>query len=139
MNESNHTHNKQDSSTPNSTPKEKMILNYSVALVEFLNEKKLLHMTIEKFISIQEKKMPDLQAAVEKKDFVWLGHEMHRIKGGALNLRAEIIAEIAVALEEEGREERPTWDEDKIKTLFSHFCQAMTDFKLHWEKFSKTL
>ncbi|GEM_PF-495210 len=90
-----------DSLPRNQEPAEAM--NFQKALEEFENDREFLNELLEGFLQHLDVQIVQIREALRrgKADAVW--KEAHSIKGGAANLSADILSEIAYQLEIEGK------------------------------------
>ncbi|MCK5313196.1 MAG: response regulator, partial [Desulfobacteraceae bacterium] len=77
-------------------------IDFNVALSEFENDKEFLLEVIQEFIKSVDKQLLKIREAIIKKDALTIEKEAHSIKGGAANLTAYALSEIAHELENIG-------------------------------------
>ena len=77
-------------------------INYDVALKEFMGQKQILHEVINDFNKSLKNQLKDLHDALENQDVNLIRREAHSIKGGAANLTAVPLQNIAAKLENAG-------------------------------------
>ncbi len=74
-------------------------LDYDEALSEFGGNRSLLHTVLKQFSDSLKSQVPVLKSAFEQSDAETVRREAHRIRGGAANLCAVLLSEIAARLE----------------------------------------
>ncbi len=74
-------------------------INFDELLQDFGGNRNVLLKIINGFIEIVEKQMPLIEKAMNGSDFETLKKQVHSIKGGALNLNANALAEAAKEIE----------------------------------------
>lgn len=79
-------------------------LDYPKALVEFAGQKGLLDSLVVEFLSVCRAQVPVLKEAQKAGELETVRREAHKIKGGAGNIVAVPLAEIAASLELTARE-----------------------------------
>lgn len=76
-----------------------------------------IEMLIEAFLEGAEESLVEIESAIEKNDFVEIAKAAHGIKGSALNLTLEDIAEVAKEIELAGKEEATIDYKAKLEEL----------------------
>ncbi len=74
-------------------------MDYDVALEEFMGKKDILTQVLDVFLTSAKDQIMTLRKAIKNKDFQVIKREAHTIKGGAANLTAYRLSEIAKELE----------------------------------------
>ncbi len=91
---------------PNTTkPTSEHPFDYDRALDEFEGDREFLIEVVEGFITKLGPQLENLKRAVESRQADEVRRQAHAIKGGAANLTADQVAELACALEQMGRQE----------------------------------
>jgi len=80
-------------------------MNYDKALEEFVGKKDILTKVLDVFLQNVNKQIVMLHTAISEKDAETLKREAHTIKGGAANLTAQKLSELAYDLELIGKSE----------------------------------
>ncbi|MFO7730715.1 MAG: response regulator [Spirochaetia bacterium] len=75
------------------------VVDIEETLENFMGQREVVGRVIEGFIHKVEAQLPEIEAALEGRDFVKLRAEAHSIKGGGLNLAAVRLGKTAAALE----------------------------------------
>ena len=78
-------------------------LDYNRVLEEFEDDKEFLAEVINGFIDNSIKQLEIISKAIENSDAETIAREAHSIKGAALNLAADMLADIALELENIGK------------------------------------
>ncbi len=82
------------------------ILDFPAAVSAFMGREELVRGLIKGFLKHLGTRVPDMRAALARGDAEAIRFEAHAVKGTALNLRANRLAESASALERAGRDRR---------------------------------
>ena len=75
------------------------VLDLDRAIDEFMGKKNILFDVLDRFINQAGDQIAGLRKACAESDFQTVASTAHRIKGGAANLRADRLAEVAADLE----------------------------------------
>ena len=94
----------QDPAGGTATPAQKparsgLVLDLDRAILEFMGKKQILSDVLDRFIHQAGDQIAGLRKACAESDFQAVASAAHRIKGGAANLRADRLAEVAADLE----------------------------------------
>ncbi|HPO50293.1 MAG TPA: Hpt domain-containing protein [Spirochaetota bacterium] len=102
--------------------------NYNELLDRFMGEKDVVDDVIRVFISKIDKQFEVIEENINTLDIDKVRFEAHNIKGGALNLSANLFGQEAKNLEEACKKNR----KDKLGAIFS-------ELKMQFENFKKEL
>lgn len=94
-----------------------------------LGKEKLMHSLITMFLKSAPKQINDLELACENKDSEQVRYLAHTIKGGAANLSALQVQNVALRLEELAKQELCEGYQDIFQQLKGHFDQVVDIFE----------
>ena len=103
-------------SEPNQFP-----LDMDRAIYEFMGKKDILYGVLREFIKKAKIRIETIHQAAKGFDYGVIMAEAHGIKGGAANLTADKIANIAADLEKAGEEQQPDLTAELVDKLAQEF------------------
>ncbi len=92
------------------------------AIQEFMGKKEILHGVLHEFINKAKIRIDAIHQAVKRFDYGVIMAEAHGIKGGAANLTADKLANLAADLEKAGKARQPDLSADLVDKLTQEFC-----------------
>lgn len=99
-------------------------IDYNRALSEFEGDRDLLKRLMEGFMTDVRKQIKIIRQAIAEGNSELVKREAHSIKGGAANLTAEALSELALAIEVTGKQK----DLDRS-------AQALAKFEMEFHRF----
>ena len=97
-------------------------LDLDRAIQEFMGKKEILLGVLQKFIITAAARIDNIRQAVKTTDYHAIGLEAHGLKGGAANLTADKLANLAADLEKAGKEQQPDLTAELAEKLAQEFC-----------------
>jgi HPt (histidine-containing phosphotransfer) domain-containing protein len=97
-------------------------LDMDRAIQEFMGKKEILYGVLHEFINKAKIRIDTIHQAVKRFDYGVIMAEAHGIKGGAANLTADKLANLAADLEKAGEAQQPDLSADLADKLTQEFC-----------------
>jgi CheY-like chemotaxis protein/HPt (histidine-containing phosphotransfer) domain-containing protein len=97
-------------------------LDMDRAIHEFMGKKEILYGVLHEFINKAKIRIDAIHQAVKRFDYGVIMAEAHGIKGGAANLTADKLANLAADLEKAGEAQRPDLSAELADKLTQEFC-----------------
>jgi len=106
------------------------VLDLDRAIDEFMGNKKILFGVLDQFIGQAEDQIDGLRRACSKSDYKAVATAAHRIKGGAANLRADRLADVAADIEKTAGNQNAEAISiliEKLAEEYHHLAQYLRD------------
>ena len=96
-------------------------LDLDRAIQEFMGKKEIFLGVLQKFIVSAAARIDNIRQAVTTADYQVIGLEAHGLMGGAANLKADKLANLAADLEKAGQEQQPDLTAELAEKLAQEF------------------